>query len=153
MPVVTQSSIKYAFFDKIVDRIRFLKQSVITGQVTPSQEPTTISDPSVLKNITVVNEIRTLPEPGDDHDVHQLEIFLSNPTGAPGNIRLDDVRVVRNGTTIYNAGNRVFILEPGVQKRIGTSSDVVDLNTDATVVTLDVSYNVAVKKQEYRQIQ
>ena len=54
---------------------------------------------------------------------------------------------------IYNAGNRVFILEPGVQKRIGTSSDVVNLNTDATVVTLDVSYNVAVKKQEYRQIQ
>ena len=152
MPVVTKSSLKHAFFEEIADRITFLKQGVVTGQVTPSQEPTIISDPSVLKNIVINNEMRTLPEQGDAHDIHHLEFFLSNPAGAAGDIRIDDVKIVRNGSTIYNGGNRGFILEPGVQKRIGASSDVVDLTTDATVVTLDIRYNVAVKKQEWRQI-
>ena len=146
MPVVTQSSIESAIFDKVQDRIT-------AGQLTPYEQPTTISDLSVLRNITVMNEIRTVPEPGDDHDVHELEIFFTNPTGAPGDVRIDDVRIIRNRTTIFNAGNRVFILEPGVQKRIGASNIVVDLNTDTTVITLDMSYNVSVRTQDYRQLQ
>ena len=149
MPVCNQTYQERALYEAISDKIHILKSKLVPGVLARAEEPSIVRDPR-LKDVTIWMEAMVEPEKGDVSGKHKLEIYFSLLHDAPGNVKINEVRVMVGTRTILTGGSRAFYLERGLPKKIGLSSEPVDLNQVATIAEFGVSFDVDVSVIDFR---